>query len=975
MDQGARGRRGRRADARGAREIAQPFVFRKYLDFGTIDAVRKLHAQIRQEVARRDLAGDVKLGPGGIREIEFIAQGFQLIRGGRDPGLRARATLEVLAALGARRQLDAPAVAELSAAYVFLRRLEHRLQYLEDAQTHALPESPGDRRLVAESMGASDWETFARELDGHRTAVTRHFDRVFAAAADETNASARVWQDTLEGDVAARDLAARGYVEPRETLARIRALRASARYQQLPESSRERLDLLVPRFIEACAQAQSAAAPGERVVPDVALRRAFDFVESISRRASYLALLAEQPSALAKVAGILAASSWAAEYLTRHPILLDELLDARVLGEAPDWSEFATTLRREMAAHDGDVERQMDAMREIHHAWVFRLLMQDLAGLLTVERLGDHLSLAADLVLAVTIEVCWKLVRTRHAEIPRFAVIGYGKLGGKELGYASDLDIVFVYDDPHEAAAENYARLAQRMNSWLSSRTPAGTLFETDLALRPSGGAGLLVSSMSAFKRYQLESAWLWEHQALTRARFCAGDAAIGAVFDALRRDLLQASRDPAKLAAEVLTMRQKMLDAHPNRSDLFDLKHDRGGMVDIEFIVQYLVLAHSRAHYELTGNLGNIALLHMAGALGLVPAGLAHARRRRVPGLPAAAAPVAAQRRRVRARRARERRGARRRDARTVAGGVRVGPLDGAWQLDPELLRPRNERGHRLRVERHAFRELALAQLEPALAGHAHGRIARLDRRGPAGVRQPPRLARERVAAAERAGIDDLHEHRGAPALLVVGTPVPGERRSQRFDEQREAETLVPQVHPAERQDRARRTGQEHRRIVARVAPVVDEPRAGQPLALPRAVEPRDEAVGRRRGADVDQHRQSSVGKPSAMRVRREAAGDGAIRRDRTDRVRAQEQHHEPAVGRARQVGRQAADVMRAADRHGDHRGARRAGERACPSRAARATARGGSCRPTSSPRRDRRPRSGCARPGHRARPASDWR
>ena len=277
-----------------------------------------------------------------------------------------------------------------------------------------------------------------------------------------------------------------------------------------------------------------------------------------------------------------------------------------------------------MAAHDGDVERQMDAMREIHHAWVFRLLMQDLAGLLTVERLGDHLSLAADLVLAVTLEVCWKLVRTRHTEIPRFAVIGYGKLGGKELGYASDLDIVFVYDDPHEAAAENYARLAQRMNSWLSSRTPAGTLFETDLALRPSGGAGLLVSSMSAFKRYQLESAWLWEHQALTRARFCAGDAAIGAVFDALRRDLLQASRDPAKLAAEVLTMRQKMLDAHPNRSELFDLKHDRGGMVDIEFIVQHLVLAHSRAHYELTGNLGNIALLHMAGALGLIPAALA---------------------------------------------------------------------------------------------------------------------------------------------------------------------------------------------------------------------------------------------------------------------------------------------------------------------------------------------------------------
>ncbi|MFO1360926.1 MAG: bifunctional [glutamate--ammonia ligase]-adenylyl-L-tyrosine phosphorylase/[glutamate--ammonia-ligase] adenylyltransferase [Burkholderiales bacterium] len=604
-------------------QVVQPFVFRKYLDFATIDAVRKLHAQIRQEVARRDLAGDVKLGPGGIREIEFVAQGFQLIRGGRDPGLRARATLAVLAALGARRLLPEPAVADLAAAYDFLRRLEHRLQYLDDAQTHALPEAAEDRQLVAESMGAPDWERFAHELARHRAAVGRHFEGVFAAGG-EAGAAVPAWPGTLEGDAAERDLAARGYVEPDATLARIRALRAGARYRELPEPSRERLDLLVPRFVEACARAQGAAAPGERVAPDVALRRALDFVEAISRRASYLALLVESPGALAKVAGILGASSWAAEYLTRHPILLDELLDARVLGEAPDWSEFAAALRGAMSAHEGDVERQMDAMREIHHAWVFRLLMQDLAGLLTVERLADHLSLAADLVLAVTLETCWKLVRGRHAEIPRFAVIGYGKLGGKELGYASDLDIVFVYDDPHEAAPENYARLAQRMNTWLSSRTPAGTLFETDLALRPSGGAGLLVSSMSAFKRYQLESAWLWEHQALTRARFCAGDAAIGAVFDALRRDLLQAARDPAALAAEVLTMRRKMLDAHPNRSGLFDLKHDRGGMVDIEFIVQHLVLAHSRAHYELTGNLGNIALLHMAGALGLIPAALA---------------------------------------------------------------------------------------------------------------------------------------------------------------------------------------------------------------------------------------------------------------------------------------------------------------------------------------------------------------
>jgi glutamate-ammonia-ligase adenylyltransferase len=358
--------------------------------------------------------------------------------------------------------------------------------------------------------------------------------------------------------------------------------------------------------------------------PDATVARGLDFLETISRRAAYLALLAEQPQALVRVAELLGSSSWAAGYLTRHPILLDELLDARLMTQAPDWSEFTAALRREMAAHEGDVERQMDVMRELHHAQVFRLLAQDLGGLLSVERLADHLSLAADLVLAVTLEVCWRRMANRHVEMPRFAVIGYGKLGGKELGYASDLDLVFLYDDPHEGAGEIYARFAQRINTWLSSTTASGTLFETDLRLRPNGEAGLLVSSMAGFRRYQLESAWVWEHQALTRARFCAGDAAIGAVFDALRRDVLTAERDPAKLAAEVLAMRKRMTDGHPNRSGLFDLKHDRGGMIDIEFIVQHLVLTHSRRHHELTGNLGNIALLHMAGALGLIPAALA---------------------------------------------------------------------------------------------------------------------------------------------------------------------------------------------------------------------------------------------------------------------------------------------------------------------------------------------------------------
>ncbi|HEY9397055.1 MAG TPA: bifunctional [glutamate--ammonia ligase]-adenylyl-L-tyrosine phosphorylase/[glutamate--ammonia-ligase] adenylyltransferase [Burkholderiales bacterium] len=598
-------------------QLARPFIFRKYLDYGTIAAVRALHGQIRREVMRRDLGDNIKLGPGGIREIEFIAQAFQLIRGGRDSALRERPTLKILQELGVKRVLDAPTVAQLSAAYTFLRRLEHRLQYLDDAQTHRLPTTDEDRALIASSMSYPDWSTFCAELEAHRAAVTHQFEGVFADTDEEKSSFEPIWSGLLSASEAAVQLSHYGFQDCNGVVNRLLAFRASTRYRSLPATSQARVDALIPRVLEAASRAAA---------PDAALARCIDFIEIISRRAAYLALLQESPQALARVAELLSSSTWAATYLTRHPMLLDELLDVRQLHMPPDWSDFLLTLRREMAANQGDTERQMDLMRELHHAQIFRLLAQDLAGLLSVERLADHLSIAADLVLAVTVEECWKLVRTRHRDVPRIAVIGYGKLGGKELGYASDLDLVYVYDDDHEAAGENYARLVQRINTWLASHTPAGMLFDTDLRLRPNGEAGLLANSMAAFRQYQTESAWAWEHQALTRARFCAGDAALGALFEALRRDILTAPLDATALRTDVLAMRTKMANGHPNRSNLFDLKHDRGGMVDIEFIVQYLVLAHAPQHYELTGNLGNIALLHMAGGLRLIPNGLASA-------------------------------------------------------------------------------------------------------------------------------------------------------------------------------------------------------------------------------------------------------------------------------------------------------------------------------------------------------------
>jgi glutamate-ammonia-ligase adenylyltransferase len=604
----ARALSGERHDELAA--IVRPFVFRKYLDYPSLAAMRRLHAEVRRDVARRELAEHVKLGPGGIREIEFVAQALQLIRGGRDPALTVRPTLQVLGELSRKRLLPENAARELSDAYVFLRNLEHRLQYLDDRQTHTLPEADEDRARIATMCGFSSWQTFYSRLESARAAVARHFQDVLA---ESEPAGSALWQD--EREAAVRELEALGFRDAPAGAARLAAARSSQRYALLPEDSKRRFDALVPALVSA------AAATAD---PDATLGRGLDLIEALARRAAYLALLTERPDALERVARMIGASSWAAELVTRHPLLLDELLDERLLEAPPDWLGFERALRALLAAAAGDPERQMNILREEHRARVFRLLAQDLAGALTVERLADHLSELADRVLGVTLELVWPQLQGRHRERSRFAVIGYGKLGGKELGYASDLDLIFLYDDDDERAPENYARLARRMNHWLTSHTSSGVLFETDLRLRPSGESGLLVSSVSAFDKYQDEMAWVWEHQALTRARYCAGDAEVGRAFESIRERILRRPRDPVSLAKEILAMREKMHTAHPNRSGLFDVKHDRGGMIDIEFTVQFLVLAHAHRFPDLTKNLGNIALLKMASEHALIASQLA---------------------------------------------------------------------------------------------------------------------------------------------------------------------------------------------------------------------------------------------------------------------------------------------------------------------------------------------------------------
>jgi len=607
-------------ESRLMQQIARPFIFRKYLDFGVYESMRDLHAQIRKEVSRREMHDDIKLGPGGIREIEFIAQVFQLIRGGRDADLRIRPTLAVLRCLQEKRQLPDKTVAELVDAYCFLRNLEHRLQYLDDQQTQMLPGAPADQALIATAMGFSSHDVFLQHLDSHRRNVTRHFELVFAAPqkSQTRDTLAWLWQEPAEDETeikaATVQLDALGFSDPARILCCLQEFRRSGRYRQLPESSRQRVDALVPAIIEVAAKFPPA---------DHTLERMLQLLESVSRRAAYLALLLEYPQALERIAKLASASQWASEYLGRHPILLDELLNPADLHSMPDWSRASVELAQQLndVNHPGDddVEQQMDVLRHFHHAQVFQLLVRDMEGLLPLETLSDHLTALADLVLDTVLRLAWSGLRKKHRDQPAFAIIGYGKLGGKELGYASDLDIIFLYDDTHSDAPEIYARLGQRINSWLTSYTSAGLLYETDLRLRPNGSSGLLVSSIEAFEQYQRKQAWVWEHQALTRARFVAGAHPVGEAFERLRKEVLCQRRDLANLKHEVLVMRQKMLDTHPNPSGLFDIKHDRGGIIDVEFMVQYLVLGHACDYPELTANIGNIALLKLAGKLGLI--------------------------------------------------------------------------------------------------------------------------------------------------------------------------------------------------------------------------------------------------------------------------------------------------------------------------------------------------------------------
>ena len=690
------------------RAVVQRFVFRRYLDYNVFEALRVLHDQIRDHANKRsagrpERANDVKLSRGGIREIEFTVQLLQVVRGGQFPELRTRPTLEALRRVARAGLMPQASADALARAYVFLRRVEHRIQYLDDQQTHILPTRDDDLEWIARTLGYASASPFLAELDAHREFVAQEFDRLLGGDAP---------CKSCQKDGADRHAPPRVdrvlMLFPKPVRERLLQWRQHPHVQTLREQTRNRLLRLMQR---------TAQWLNEGSVNQTAVLRFIDWVEPLLRRDSYIALLLERPSAHERLLKVLGTARWPARYVLQHPGVIDELADPDMLNERFDPASFEHELEERHAALsrgvENDEESLLNLLRRAHHAEVFRTLVRDVTGRLTVEQVADDLSALADAVLRLTMRWCWQRLRQQHRQQPRLGIVAYGKLGGKELGYGSDLDIVFVFDDDDESAPESYGALTRKLIQWLTVKTGEGDLYEIDTALRPNGNSGLLVTSIDAYADYQQNrgsnTAWTWEHQAMTRARIiaptlpccavsaapqggrtppwerpgsgviaptlpccavsaaptvqaplpsrergwgegeapqgealtplspspspargegssdpeAAASAALTARFDAVRHAVITAPRDQAALKAEIIAMRERLRAARAIAADVFDVKHSPGGMVDAEFVTQFLVLAHSRAHPELEPNLGNIALLRRAEAAGLLPPGI----------------------------------------------------------------------------------------------------------------------------------------------------------------------------------------------------------------------------------------------------------------------------------------------------------------------------------------------------------------
>ncbi|MGB9430370.1 MAG: bifunctional [glutamate--ammonia ligase]-adenylyl-L-tyrosine phosphorylase/[glutamate--ammonia-ligase] adenylyltransferase [Gammaproteobacteria bacterium] len=618
-------------------QTLRPFVYRRYLDFNAFESLREMKRLIMQEVARRGLDDNIKLGRGGIREIEFIGQLFQLIRGGREAGLRERGIVPVLRYLAEAEYLKPSETGTLITAYEFLRRVENRLQEWRDEQTHELPKDETGRARLAWSMGCDDWPAFHQTLETHRHQVQKTFEQVFVAPREvreqrqQESPFSALWRGALAPADAEKLLSDTGFGSAAEILQLLEQLRDGPLLRALGERGRRQFDELLPRLFEV---SQNTAEPGET------FKRLLRVVEAIAKRSAYLALLLESSTALEHLARLVSGSAWLADRVARTPLLLDELIDPRIFNEFPSQDSLHAELESALAdVPADDLEGQMEALRQFQQTSVVRVAAADLSGNAPLMKVSDFLTWTAEQVIRKALEIAWQHMLSRHGEPwcrngvgerrARFGVIAYGKLAGLELGYGSDLDLVFLHDsageDQHSRGArsldnnEYFTRLTQRIINILSIPTTSGVLYQVDTRLRPSGAAGLIVSSLDAFARYQREQAWTWEHQALLRARPVAGDAAVGDAFNALRREVLGKPRDGAALKRDVAVMRARMLKEHAQTVGEFDIKLDVGGLTDIEFLVQYWVLGHAAAHPSLldwTDNIRNLEGLVSTGVL-----------------------------------------------------------------------------------------------------------------------------------------------------------------------------------------------------------------------------------------------------------------------------------------------------------------------------------------------------------------------
>ena len=639
---------GEEADRQYLRTLLIPFVYRRYIDFSVFESLREMKSMIAHEVKQKKKEHNVKLGAGGIREIEFLAQAFQLLRGGRDERLQERQVQKVLAYLGEQNLLPEFVVNELLEAYDFLRRTEHRIQQINDQQTHNLPDADYPRARIAWGMGYADWDRFAQDLNTIRNMVQSHFEQLFQApqADDGKNIDDEVqgiWQAGLSDERAAAILNELGYSDGAEIVRLLTTFRSSSLYKKMSKEGTNRLDRLMPLVLKAVAQVKNS---------ETTFKRIMEVIESICRRSVYMSLLVENPLGLSQLVKLCSGSSWITRLLSRHPALFDELLDPRILYAPLNREHLFAELEQKMQAVPlDDLEQRMDVLRYFKQSHVLRVAAADVANSIPLMKVSDYLTWIAEVILHFVLQTAWHDMVSRYGapqlkdpekactdQPPQFGagfiMLGFGKLGGIELGYSSDLDMVFLFSDAWNgghthAEADNarevdnlqfFSRLSLRIMHILQTQTPAGTLYEADMRLRPNGNSGLMVNSFKAFREYELEKAWTWEHQALVRARFVGGDERLEDDYRAIRQEILSIKRDPETLKQEVRDMRKKMREALiKKKAGMFDIKQGFGGIADIEFIVQYLVLKNAAQHPQLLTWTDNIRILDILAETGIL--------------------------------------------------------------------------------------------------------------------------------------------------------------------------------------------------------------------------------------------------------------------------------------------------------------------------------------------------------------------